>query len=174
MKRLLSYLVTILTLSCCSQETKKIKEQPVSQDLPFPKEPIGWVSDFEKIFTAEQVIYLDSILSDEEKQTGNEVALVTLSLDSTQIKNTDYFNALSLSLFNTWGFGKKDKSNGIGILIAKNLKRIRIEVGYGLQEKLTDEEAQMIINSIIIPLFKAEDYYTGIRIALQAIFKEIK
>jgi len=174
MKRFLLYLVIILTLPCCSQGNKKTKEQTVSQNLPFPKEPIGRVSDFEKIFTPEQIIYMDSILSDEEKQTSNQVALVTLSLDSTQINNTVYFNNISLSLLNTWGVGQKGKNNGIVILIAKNLRKVRIEVGYGLEEKLTNKEAQGIIDSIIIPEFKKEDYYTGTLNALQAIFTEIK
>jgi uncharacterized protein len=72
------------------------------------------------------------------------------------------------------GVGKKDKYNGIGILISINLRKIRIEVGYGLESKLTDEEAKKIVDTIIIPEFKNGNYYLGTLYGLKAILKEIE
>ncbi len=179
MKNILVYIfaASSLALTCCGQGDKKVKEAPPvppRQELPFPKEPLGRVSDFEKVFTTEQINYLDSILAEEERKTTNEVALVTLSLDSTQRDNAIYLNNMALSLFTTWGVGKKGKDNGVGILVVPNLKKIRIEVGYGLEEKLTNEELQDIINSFFIPEFKKGDYYAGVLNGIQAIIREIK
>lgn len=174
MKTLLSYFFIIFSLSlpCCGQKDKK---EPVSsyQSL-IPEKSIGWVSDFDSVFTLSEAVYLDSIIKRHEMQTTNEVALVTLQLDSFQVKTIEDFDKFSLSMFKKWGVGKQDKNNGIGILISINLKKVRIEVGYGLESKLTDVESQKIIDTIILPEFKKGAYYAGTLNGLNAIFKEIE
>jgi len=132
------------------------------------------VSDFDKIFTIDEAVRLDSIINAHEVKTTNEIAIVTLSLDSFQIKTPKDFDKFSLSLFKKWGVGKKDKNNGIGILISTNLKKIRIEVGLGLESKLTDQEAKKIIDLIILPEFKNGNYYIGVLKGLQQVFIEIE
>jgi uncharacterized protein len=173
-KIFLSYLLTLfsISLTCCGQKDKKVPT-PSYHSL-IPEKPIGWVSDFEKIFTIEQAFYLDSIINRHEVETTNEIALVTLLLDSFQIKTPEDFGKVSLTLFKQWGIGKKDKKNGIGILISNKLRKIRIEIGYGLVSKLTDEESQKIIDAIILPEFKKDNYYAGVLNGLQAILKEIE
>ena len=174
MKLLLSYLLIIFSLSlpCCGQKDKK---EPISPYQPLiPEKSLGWVSDFEKVFTPDEGVYFDSIINNHEVQTTNEIALVTLPLDSFQVKTPEDFDNFSLSLFRQWGIGKKDKKNGIGILISINLRKIRIEVGYGLELKLTDEEAQKIIDTIILPEFKKGAYYAGTLNGLMSVLKEIE
>lgn len=157
----------------------KLKQKKNSKDtLParsiIPEKPIGWISDFDRVFTLNEAAYLDSLINNHEIQTTNEIALVTLQLDSFQIKTPEDFDKFSLTLFKRWGVGKKDKNNGIGILISINLRKIRIEVGYGLESKLTDVEAKKIIDTIIIPEFKNGNYYLGTLYGLKAILKEIE
>ncbi|MEO7924286.1 MAG: TPM domain-containing protein [Chitinophagaceae bacterium] len=173
------FIVLTLALSGCSQkknkEITKIDQPEVSRlDSMVPPKPIGWVADYEGILTSSQVMYLDSLISDHEKKTSNEVAIVTMVLDSTQIVSDEDLNEISLSLFNKWRFGKEDKNNGIGMLVSTNLKKTRIEVGRGLETKLANHEAKDIIEINMIPEFRKGDYYTGILNGLLAIFREIK
>ncbi len=78
------YLIILsLSLPCCGQKDKKEKKEPVSTNQSIiPEKPIGWISDFERIFTPAEVNYLDSILTRHEKETTNEIAVVTYQLDS--------------------------------------------------------------------------------------------
>jgi uncharacterized protein len=119
-----------------------------------PAEPIGWTSDFEKIFTDDEVKFLDSIISELNERTSNQIAIVTLVLDSTQIRSIEELAEFSLELLNKWGVGVKGKDNGIGIVFSKNLRRIWIEIGPALRSKLTGDKLQTIIDEIIIPEFK--------------------
>ncbi len=143
------------------------------EDL-IPPKPVGWTSDFAGLFTGIQVAYLDSLLSKHEKETSHEIAIVTLQLDSVYVPSVKEFEKLSLALFNKWEVGKKDKNNGLAILIAPNLRRVRIETGYGLEQKLTDHEARIIMDSVIIPAFKKGEYFAGLVAALHSIIKEIE
>jgi len=167
-------IISLLSLSCKGQKTEKEKEKISAIDLVIPEKSTGWVSDFEKILTEKQVAFFDSIISLHEQQTTNQVALVTCHLDTSIIHSASDFSQFSLTLFRKWGVGTKEKNNGIGILISTNLKRIRIEVGLGLETKLTNLEAQNIIDSLILPEFKKGDYFIGISKGLEAILSEIK
>jgi len=162
------YILILLIVASvgCSQENRFKKLIPVK--------PIGWISDFEKVFTDEQIKTLDSIISEHEVKSSNEIAIVTLALDSVAIKSVKDFEQFSLELCKQWGIGKKEKDNGVAIIIVKNLKRIRIEVGYGLETKLTNTEAKIIIDSIIIPEFKRSNYFDGTLKGLLEIIKEIQ
>ena len=162
------YILILLIVSSvgCSQENRFKKL--------IPAKPIGWVSDFEKVFTDEQVKILDSIIGEHEARTTNEIAIVTLALDSVTITSAEDFEQFTLELCKQWGIGKKEKDNGVAIIIIKNLKRIRIEVGYGLETKLTNAEAKIIIDSSIIPEFKRSDYFDGTLKVLLEIIKEIQ
>lgn len=175
MRLLISYFLIILLFASCGQNDKKGTDKSTNSFHEIiPNEPIGWVSDYEHVFRTNEITYLDSIIGNHKKLTTNEIAVATLRLDTFSIKTPEDFDQLSLKLFNKWGVGEKDKNNGVGILISVELKKIRIEVGYGLETKLTDEETKIIIDTIIIPDFKKGDYFTGISKGLQAIFKEIQ
>jgi uncharacterized protein len=174
----------VLGISSCGQKQSvsknKVKETAKGQDttvIPpslFPADPIGMVSDFEHVFTSSEIRVLDSLLNDHEKQTSNQVAVVSLQLDSSKIRSTEDFEKLSLDLAQTWGIGQKNKNNGVAIVFSVGLRKIRIEVGYGLESKLTNTEAQKILNELVLPEFKKGNYFAGILKALKAIFKEIK
>ena len=75
---------------------------------------------------------------------------------------------------NYWGIGKENKNNGIAIVFGKQIKQIRIQVGYGLENKLKDEEVKKIIADIIIPEFINDDFFNGIKKGLIEIIAEIK
>jgi uncharacterized protein len=133
--------------------------------------PLGWTSDFEHIFTAAQIRELDSIVSQFEKETTNEIAIVTI--DSTQTTK-DKFDDFIPGLHNNWGVGKKIKNNGIVIGISAGLRSIRISNGYGIEPKLSDTETKKIIDNIIVPEYKKGNYFEGTKKGLLLIMQKIR
>ena len=77
-------------------------------------------------------------------------------------------------LFNKWGVGNRNESNGVLFLIAKDDKKTRIEVGYGLEGAINDGKAGAILDDFVIPEFKHGHYDTGITKGFLAIVKEIQ
>ena len=100
---------------------------------------------------------LEPKLADLEAKSGIQLVVATVrSLDGEEIE--PYANAL----FRHWKLGEKDKNNGVLLLVAPKERRVRIEVGYGLEGTLTDALSSVIINNGIAPRFKAGDYAGGI------------
>lgn len=103
-------------------------------------------------------------LAEHEQQTGNQVIVATIeSLDGQSIE--DYATAL----FNHWQLGQKDKNNGLLLLIAFNDAQLRIEVGDGLSDRMTNATAQSIVDKQLIPEFKKGQYDQGIIVAVREI-----
>ena len=118
--------------------------------------PVGWVNDFAGIFKQEDIDKMNEFLTDFEKKTTVEIAVVTISsLNGKSIKI--YANGL----FNAWGIGKKDINNGILFLVVPNDKQLRIEVGHGLENVITNVVASRIIDEIATPRFKKGEYGQG-------------
>ncbi|MGE5394993.1 MAG: TPM domain-containing protein [Candidatus Saccharibacteria bacterium] len=159
---LLTFLFGLFVLTAFAQDKS-------TTDFKFP-ERIGYVNDFEGIFTPEQVKSLEEMVVKHEKETTNEIAVVTISSFQPYATLFDY----SFALGNHWGVGKMDKKNGIVIVMGKQIRQIRIQVGYGLENKLKDDEAKRIIDNTIIPEFKKGDYYAGLEKGIAEIIKEIK
>jgi uncharacterized protein len=130
--------------------------------------PIGWVSDFAGVFKQEEIDNMNKLITDLEKKTTAELAVVTIkSLNGKTIET--YAN----ELFNTWGIGKKEKNNGILLLISIDDRKLRIEVGYGLENVVTDVIASKIINEVIVPYFKQSNYGQGAYEGVKAIAEKI-
>lgn len=152
----------LISLIGYSQADKK-------NEFKFP-DYVDYVNDFEGIFTQDKIKELNDIISKHEKETTNEIAIVTITSFEPYETLFDY----SMDLANYWGIGKKDKDNGVAIVFGQRIRQIRIQVGYGLENKLKDEEAKKIIDAIIIPEFKKGDFYTGIKKGLIEIINKIK
>ncbi len=112
---------------------------------------------------------IDLILQTEEEKTSNQIVVVILnSLNGYTIEEYSY------QLGRFWGIGQKDKNNGVLLVVSMEEKKIRIEVGYGLEGVLTDKIAHEIINYTIKPNFKANQYELGILKAVNEIIASIK
>jgi uncharacterized protein len=120
--------------------------------------PVGWVNDFEGIFTGDEIHRLDSAISKYEKETSIEICVITIPVDAVDKKD---FEAICLKIANTWGVGKKDKNNGILIAISKGHKSIRINNGLGIENVLTDAQTKTILNETIIPKLKNGNFFEG-------------
>ena len=138
-------------------------------NFKFP-EPIGYVNDYEGVFSEEQISELVTLLAKYEEETTNQIFVLTI----TSYEPYETLEKFSLDLANEWRVGQAEKDNGIVLIFGKQFRKIRIEVGLGLEEKLTDAEAKFIIDNIIIPEFKQNDYFTGIKNGIQKIIEEIK
>ncbi len=132
-------------------------------------QPTGFVNDFADIFSQEQKINLETKISQFEKESSNEISVVTInSLEGDVIEN------FGVKLFEDWGIGKKDKDNGVLLLIAIEDRKMRIEVGYGLEGSLTDIQSKRIITDILTPTFKNADYYNGTSLAIDRMIAVTK
>lgn len=124
----------------------------------------GRVVDNAHILSASTVQSLDTMLGDYERGTTNQVVVVTLdSLQGTDIEDYGY------QLGRHWQIGQKDKNNGVLLIVAPHERKVRIEVGYGLEGTLTDAYSSYIIQSIILKQFRNGQMEQGIVEGTQAI-----
>ncbi|MCM8785138.1 MAG: TPM domain-containing protein [Candidatus Omnitrophica bacterium] len=131
--------------------------------------PIGYLNDFADILSQNQKEEIEKNLREIEKQTGNEI--VVLTIKSLEGQNIEEF---ANEIFNSWGIGKKGKDNGVLIVVAMKERAIRIEVGYGLEKYLSDAVCGRIIRNIIVPNFRKNNYYNGIKESIEIIYKITK
>jgi uncharacterized protein len=124
--------------------------------LTFP--PLtGRIVDQANIIPRETRDALVPKLAELEQKSGIQLVVATVSsLEGQEIE--PYAN----QLFRFWKLGEKDKNNGVLLLVAPKERRVRIEVGYGLEGTLTDALSAVIISNAIAPRFKAGDYAGGI------------
>jgi uncharacterized protein len=117
----------------------------------------GRIVDQANVIPVETRNALEPKLIDLETKTGIQLVVATVSsLQGEEIE--PYAN----QLFNTWKLGEKTKNNGVLLLVAPNERRVRIEVGYGLEGTLTNALAKIIITDAIAPRFKAGDFGGGV------------
>jgi uncharacterized protein len=103
-----------------------------------------------------------------EQKTGDQVAVLTVnSLDGEPVE--DY----SMRVVETWKLGKKGKDNGVLFLVAKEDRKMRIEVGYGLEGDLTDLENGRILDNVVRPDFQKGDFGGGIEHGVDAILNAL-
>ncbi|WP_447763297.1 TPM domain-containing protein [Pseudomonas reinekei] len=125
-------------------------------ELKFP-ELTGRVVDNAQMIEPAVREQLTQQLQAHEKTTGEQLVVVTLAdLQGTDIADFGY------QLGRYWGIGQKDKNNGALLIVARDERKLRIEVGYGLEDRLTDAQSSVIINQVITPAFKAGNYSKGI------------
>jgi uncharacterized protein len=107
---------------------------------------------------------LNQALSDYQDQSGNQIAVAVV--DTTGARTIEGY---SRSLFNRWRVGQKDKDNGVLLVIAYNDHRLRIQVGLGLESRLTNDRAATIIDDDITPLLRADDVGGAITAGVSSI-----
>ena len=129
-----------------------------------PGMPRGYVNDFAGMLQPQERVQLEQKIASFASSTSNEIAVVTIkSLDGDTIEN------YAVRLFADWKIGKTKKDNGVLLLIARDDRKMRIEVGYGLEGALTDIQSNDIIANDLAPNFKAGNYYAGVDAAVRDI-----
>ena len=136
----------------------------IGQNLP--SEPVGHVNDFADMLTSGERQQLEQKLRNYRDTTTTVVAIATLqSLNGLSIDEA------GTTLFNQWNLWQGDKNNGVLILVAKQERKMRIEVGYGLEGAIPDVMAGRIIREVLSPNFKSGNYYQGFDRATSAIIQ---
>jgi uncharacterized protein len=141
-----SLLIWIFALSVLTHA--EIPEKPSTPKL---------VNDFANIFTADEANALEYKLRRYNDTTSTQVAVVTVqSLDGYEIAQ------YAQELGDKWGIGQKSKNNGVLVLISKDDRSVNISTGYGMEGVLPDIVCKRIIDRIIVPAFKQNNFYGGI------------
>ncbi len=124
----------------------------------------GRVVDDANLLSADDRAELDSELKALEDKSSDQVVVVTLpSLQGLTIEDYGY------QLGRHWGIGTKEKDNGVLLIVAPNERKVRIEVGRGLEPILTDAMSTVVINGAILPRFRTGDYAGGIKEGVKSV-----
>ncbi|MGH7197173.1 MAG: TPM domain-containing protein [Candidatus Omnitrophota bacterium] len=137
--------------------------------LSVPEKPQSYVNDYIGLLSPEARGRIERTLAEYERQTSNQVVVAIFqSLEGGSLED------FSIRLAEKWKAGQKDKDNGIILLIFKDDRAVRIEVGYGLEGALPDAVADQIIYNEIVPAFRAGDFDRGVESAVGAIIQATK
>lgn len=155
MKQFLVILFSVLSISF-------LQAQNV---LPKPN-PAKLVTDQAGVLSAEQKAILENKLVALDDSSSNQIAIVLVkTLDGYPIEE------YATKLFREWGIGNKKTNNGVLILASIDERKIRIEVGYGLEGAIPDITTASIIRNDIVPSFKTGEYYHGLDLATNSLSK---
>lgn len=139
-----------LLLFLCSQFAASVMAAPEFPALS------GRVVDQAVLLSNNTERELSKLSAAHEKATGNQVVVATVAdLQGYSVEEFGY------QLGRHWGIGQKDKNNGVLLLVAKAERKVRIEVGYGLEGSLTDAVASNIIHQVITPAYKRAQFDKG-------------
>lgn len=135
-----------------------------AKDIPPLPNPPKLVNDFAGILQPQESNQLEQKLRIYNDSSSTHIAIVI----ENSLEGDDVFD-YSFRLAQNWGIGQKDKNNGALIYIAIQDRKIRIQVGYGLEATLTDAACKQIIEELIKPTFKQGQYYAGLDAATSRI-----
>lgn len=127
-----------------------------------------WANDFSGTLSSEETAALNNRLKTYEDSTSNQLVLCMISSLNGEVLE-DYAYAVARQN----NVGTKQNNNGVVLLVAKEDRKLRIEVGYGLEGALPDALASSIIRNEIVPYFKRDQYYEGINAGIDAIIATI-
>lgn len=140
-----------------------------AQNIPPAPNPPKLVNDFTNTLTKDQELTLEYKLKQFDDSTSTNIAVVIVeTTDGMDV--ADY----ALEVGRKWGVGQKENNNGVILLIAKKDRKLNISPGYGLEAALPDVTCKQIIDYIIVPKFKGDDYYRGIEEGTDAIIEAVK
>lgn len=150
----------LLFLSGCSLESKEIPIPQVRKDV--------YVYDDDNLFDESVEQQLNTMLINLEKQTSAEFAVITVE------SLLDYdIETYSIKVSNSLGIGKKDKDNGVLLLIARSDNRVRLEIGKGLEGILNDAKCGRILDEYFVPYRANDEYAEATTLTVQAVINVI-
>lgn len=150
MKKLLFISLILLT------SVHLLQAQKISQTF--------FVNDWANMLTEQEEQLLEKKIKAYQDSTSTQIAIVLM-----KSLNGENLEELSLSIANDWGIGQKRKNNGILILVALDERKVRIEVGKGLNDRIDNRAATDIIKTKIRPSFRQKKYYEGLNLAVNRL-----
>ena len=149
----------LLALLCCTAAQAEVAVPTLARR----------VTDLTGTLDAGQKQVLENKLAAFESRKGSQIAV--LMLPTTQPEDVAQFG---IRVVDAWKLGRKGVDDGVLLLIAKDDRKLRIEVGYGLEGVLNDATSRRIVSEIITPFFKSGDFYGGIDAGVDAIIKVVE
>lgn len=139
---------------------------PMARALDVP-ELTGRVVDRADVLSPDDEARITNLLEAHERASGQQFAVLTIpTLDGEAIE------AFSMRVVERWKLGSsKQKDDGLLLLVVPKERRVRIEVGYGLEGDVTDAVSARVIRNVMAPAFRSGDYAGGIERALQSLMK---
>lgn len=135
-----------------------------AQEIPPKPNPPVLVNDLAKVLTEDQKNTLENYLVQYDDTTSNQIVVLTVpTLNGYEPEE------YALKVLRDWGVGNKETNNGIVVLVAVNDRRMRIEVGYGLEGAIPDMVASAIIRNDMQPAFREGNYFRGIFNAVKSL-----
>ena len=154
-----SLLALVLTLLLASVHAQEFVPVPPLQTR---------VTDKVGMLTENQRDALENVLKEYEARTGSQIAILLVS--KTEPEAIEQYG---IRVFDAWKLGRKGTDDGVLLLVAKNnppsLRRLRIEAGRGVQGSLTDAQSKRILQDVIAPHFRQNDFYGGLAAGVSAI-----
>ena len=140
-------------------------QSSLSQEVPFLG---GRVNDTAEMLSFGTINELEMLLQEHENATSNQVVVLTIpKLEDLTLEE------FSMKVVETWKLGQADKDNGVLLLIARDDRKLRIEVGDGLEGALTDAVSSSIIRNEITPKFREGNFDEGVKAGVRAILAAI-
>ncbi|MCL2792027.1 MAG: TPM domain-containing protein [Spirochaetaceae bacterium] len=133
-----------------------------SGNLPAPR---GFVSDYANIINSRDRQIIEALGTEVRQKSGAEIALLTV----TSIEPFSSIEEFANEVMSRWGIGQRGEDNGVLIVLSTGERRIRIEVGYGLEGAIPDGLAGSIMDNHIIPHLRNNDFSTGLRMGYVAV-----
>lgn len=159
MRRLVGVILVIgVALALFSGQAHAL-EVPKAPSLETP------IIDQTGVLTPDQTKQLASQIATSRSEKDYQIGILIIP----RLGSGEYLEGYSLKVARAWGIGEKDKSNGVLLLVALDDRKLRIEVGRGLEGDLTDVRANRIIRNVITPKFKEGKYYEGISEGVNSI-----
>ena len=124
----------------------------------------GFVNDYTGLLTQQQTQKLEQFLTEYAESSSNEIAIIIADLPPGETENTYTYEVAE-----AWGVGGKENSNGILVGLYLNERRVRIEVGYGLEGAVPDIVSGNVIDKDMLPYFRDGNYYEGLARGVQAL-----
>jgi uncharacterized protein len=137
---------------------------------PIPAKPAQYVTDRAGVLDASRAQALNEKLADFERKTSDQILVYV----DKHVPEGTTLEEMGAEAIKTWGVGQKGKDNGAIFFIFTEDRKMRIEVGYGLEGSLTDFRAKQILSTIVKPHFKSGDFGGGIEAGVEAIVATIR
>ncbi len=155
--RQISFWVALLAFvvggAACRSAARKTTEQPTPKVNVFPP-PVGYVNDFAELLSDDEHAQLTQLLTAFSEKTTHQLVVATVA----DLAPYQAIEPYATDLFNAWGIGTKEKNNGVLLLIAVKERRVRIEVGRGLESVLPNDLCAQILRQQVTPFLRTERY----------------
>lgn len=166
-------LLTLMLILCLGHSPALAEEgiAPVAGTSPYPTLDMGYVTDFAKVLNQKQEQELENLLNKTETDTGLEMAVVIInSINDYPGTANESIEAFATGLFNDYGIGNMPQDNGILLLVSVKDRKARIALGASFGHRY-DAKCRSIMDNVIVPKFKRNDYPGGIRDGVKACLK---